>query len=555
MRPTHQVTVLLVFAAALAASAPAQTPSGASGPCRLASWGNLPHRNMAIEAHDLPAELTDANTLWTHEMRMNDLFSHPAVVDGKILVGMSGRLTLPGKDKDSTYEHAQVLCFELETGKLLWRLALGRSAYGVVGTFAIDQDRVYFIDQRRFICADLDGLADGNDGMTDEVRLAKRRKTHAHFDDVEPMALPESFGGDIIWVMNLEDLGVKTHDAGSGTPLVIGDHVWVTTSQDRGIRPATAQMKKPPAKPLKPQPDIRIPNIVVVDKISGKLVAVDEQPIPEVFHGQWSSLSSGMVAGRRVVFWGDGYGVLHAFAGDEFVDRPDGPKHLKQLWRIDANPREYRYDDEGNLIPYPTTMGGDDREHFIRIRHHGPSHLIATPVFHKGRVYAAIGRDRNYTNKEGGRGLGVGAITCVDPAVADDPTKAAIVWRNTDVGRTHTTPSIADGRLYVAGTDGYLYCLDISDGKTIYKHDLELGVFDRSHMLADGKIYVANRRGDMMVFAAEGEKPELLYKTRMVPPPATPMACGNRLILANTRGVTVYVKGAGAGKTVSAPRD
>jgi outer membrane protein assembly factor BamB len=245
------------------------------------------------------------------------------------------------------------------------------------------------------------------------------------------------------------------------------------------------------------------------------------------------------------VFWGDGYGVVHAFEMPASTEVADGKvPRLIEAWRCDANPHHYRYDANGQLRQYPWTMGGRE---LAEIRAGGPGHIISTPVFHEGRLYVAIGRDRNYCLKERGRGLGSGAVTCIDPTGSGDVTDSHIVWRNTDAGRFHGTPSIVNGRMYLASTDGHLYCFDVADGRVLETYDLESGVFDRSQMLSDGKIYVASHRGEMFVFEA-GERLKLLSRKRHKEHFATPTPCGRMLILPSDRAIRAYARPAEEGR-------
>ncbi len=515
-----------------------------SGGGRVVAWGNEAGRNMVLPGRDLPVELDETTVLWSHELPRGRVhaFGQPAVAGDRVLVGVGAPLTLPAVDgNETTYRHAQLLCLDRRSGKLIWRLPLGHTAYGVCSTVAIEGDRAYVIDGNvRLICCDLAGMANGNDGRTDEFALMAAR---VHPRDVAPAKLPDGPLGDVIWSVDFGEMGVRRHDAGSGTPLVIGETVWVTTSHARGVRPPSAQ-KKTPDHDVGGTSRKRTPNVVVVRKATGEIVALDDQLIPEVYHGQWSSLSSGVVDGRRLVFWGDGYGVVHAFEMPASTEPAGGDvPRLVEAWRCDANPRTYRYDANGQLRTYPWTMGGEE---LAEIRAGGPGHIISTPVFHEGRLYVAIGRDRNYCLKKRGRALGQGAVTCIDPSGSGDVTDSHIVWRNTDVGRFHATPSIAGGRMYLASTDGHLYSLDVADGRTAWAFDLGSGVCDRSQLLADGKIYVANDRGEVFVFAA-GAEAKLLSRTRGKEHFATPTPVGRLLILPGDRAIRAYATGATEG--------
>ena len=504
------------------------------------SWGNIKGRNMVLPAENLPADLTDANTLWHHETRLHHQYGQPAIVGDRVLVGAVGKVTMPAEDGgETTWRHGQVLCLDLGSGELVWRLTLGFRPYGVVATYAVEGDRIYFVHGKNLFCADLNGMADGNDGVQNELKIANETRKREMFPGY---ALPEGPNGDVLWRVDFEPLGVDLHDAASGTPLILGDVVWVTTSHSLGMRSSTAQRKGPEDTWdwYGGKPGV---NLVAVDKMTGDLLAIGKQAIPEVFHSQWSSVAAGEVNGRPLVFWGDGYGFVHAFAVPEAAAEGEPPK-LDEVWRLDANPHRYRYKPDGSERPYPFTMRRRTPDWEQR-RLEGPGHIISTPVFHDGRLYVAIGRDIQYTRKVRGRGLGWGAVTCIDPAGSGDITATNILWRQTDIGRTQATPSILDGLMYIASLDGYLYCLDIGDGTVVWKHDLGHAVGERSQLVADGKIYVATDRGEMFVFRT-GREPELLSETRLRGAPSTPVAVDNLLIVGNERGVKAYRKGAGA---------
>ena len=387
------------------------------------------------------------------------------------------------------------------------------------------------------------GMADGNQGLTNEIEHASAARTHAHFDEKAPTHIPENMAwGDILWVLEMKDFGVHTHDAGSGTPLIIGNHVWVTTSHSQGLRPAHAQIKDPEEyaqaleRGLNENP---VPNIVVADKMNGRLLAWDRTKPLEVYHGQWGSLAAGDVDGETQVFWGDGYGFMHGFAIPEIPEGYTGePLDLERLWWADGNPHHYRYADDGTELEYPHTHWKSPDQ--VR-RKTGPSHFIGSPTFHNGKVYAGIGRDLIYNFKQRGLGLGGGAVTCFDPTGRGNVTDTHIVWQNTDVGRTHSTPSIKDGLLYIGSLDGHLHVLDAEDGSKIGNVDLHHAILERSQMVTDGKIYVGTH-GGLMFTLSEGPEPEILWKGRFKSDLTTVTPVGDILLMGSHRELFAFRK-------------
>ena len=119
------------------------------------------------------------------------------------------------------------------------------------------------------------------------------------------------------------------------------------------------------------------------------------------------------MGGRKLVFLGGGDGACYAFealAGVPAANKTGTvpvlfePAILKTAWRADCNPPEYR--DFGGMDLFKHyTLGDRRRKDSINRLDNGlfvgMSEIIATPVFHQGRVYVAIGRD-----PEHGRGRG-----------------------------------------------------------------------------------------------------------------------------------------------------
>ena len=134
----------------------------------------------------------------------------------------------------------------------------------------------------------------------------------------------EAAGGQsrVVWSFDMWDrLGVFPCDAANGSPLIDGDLLYVPTSN--GVDRNT--FRDPAREKNRPVPAPHAPNLIVLDKRNGRLVASDDTHIAEhMLHGQWSSPSLGMVQGRKLVFFGGGDGRCYAFEALASVpDRPD----------------------------------------------------------------------------------------------------------------------------------------------------------------------------------------------------------------------------------------
>jgi len=165
----------------------------------------------------------------------------------------------------------------------------------------------------------------------------------------------------------------------------------------------------------------------------------------------------------------------------------------------------------------------------------GPSQIIATPVFHQGRVYVTIGQDPAH-------GRGRGMLHCIDATKTGDITQTGRLWANDDVERSLASAVIADGLLYVVDLAGRLQCLDPDTGKRIWLHELKAETW-ATPLVADGKVFVGTK-SHFHVLAA-GRKAKELAKIRLgAPSYATPVAVNGTLFVASQNYLWAVQKGA-----------
>src|SRR5262245_21165378 len=260
------------------------------------------------------------------------------------------------------------------------------------------------------------GLADGNGGpFKDEGQyIAGPGNTPVDL-------LPAD--ADILWVFDMRDeLGVFPNMMTSSSVLVVGDRLYATTSN--GCDWTGVHIPAPNA-----------PALVCLDKQSGKLLGEERSGISlRTLKCNWSSPAYGAVNGRGVIIFGGDDGFCYAF------DAVSVDGVLKELWRCDCNPPEYRAE--------------------TKRANKGVSGILATPVFHDWRVYVSIGQDPD-------AGDGAGALACIDASTG------AVVWMNKQIGRSISTVAVSDGLLYAAELGGKVYCLDARSGEQVWKHDAE----------------------------------------------------------------------------------
>lgn len=478
-------------------------------------WGGSDGKNMVADERGLPAAFTPGekspqggsidpattkNVAWATRVGMNTL-STPAIVGGRAFLGTCD-------EKEGYFR-----CFDLSNGKLVWEyfaphrdypkhidgdwpFNMGRFApsLGICSSPAVDEGRVFFVNHRcEVICADVRG---------DGAGKAK-----------------------VLWTYDFwKELGVRPSDAANGSPQVDGDFLYVPTSNgvDREVRVPYADDRKTPA------PDA--PNMIVLDKRTGRLLATDDvkQIGPAMLHGQWSSTSIGTVNGRKLVFLGGGDGKCYAF---ETLDKmPSQPVKLKTAWEFDCDPPEYK-SFGGMTWAVHYSLGDKRLKTSINKVNDGTfvgmSEIIATPVFYKNRVYVAIGRDPEH-------GRGRGALWCIDAAGSGDITKSGRVWSYQGLDRTLSTVSIADGLLFVADVAGRVHCLDADTGKCHWVHETNAETWS-STLVADGKVYLGTKK-NLVVLAADRSAPKELARINLGSPMwAAPVAVDGTLYITSTR--------------------
>jgi outer membrane protein assembly factor BamB len=133
----------------------------------------------------------------------------------------------------------------------------------------------------------------------------------------------------------------------------------------------------------------------------------------------------------------------------------------------------------------------------------GSSKITApTPVFSEDLFVVVSGRGPErpiFVVRPNARG---------DLTLADGKKSSeAIVWSLTGRGSYMPTPLAYNGTLYVLGNNGLFDAYNLKTGAEIYRQRLpQVGSgFSASPVAADGKIYLSNEDGEMLVIAA-GEK-------------------------------------------------
>ena len=449
-------------------------------------WGgNDPGRNMYSSAKGLPSKFdpgkvksgtediditTTKNIKWVAKLGSQS-YGNVTIAGGKIFVGTNNETPRDPQHQD---DRSILMVFDEKTGAFLWQLVVPKLLSGVVNDWkglgllsspTVEGDRVYVVTSRcEVMCLDVNGMANGNQGpYTNEAQYV--------VGPGKPKAKIGPRDADIIWVYDMMDeLGAFPHNASNCSLLIVDDLVYACTSNGQDWSHSSI-------------PAPYCPSFIALDKKKGELAGEDDASIgPRILHGQWSSPSTGKVNSRQLVFFGGGDGILYAF--DAKPAKQGDTNFLKKVWWADCNPPEYKTKD-GKPIKYPAADG--------------PSEINSTPVFWKNRVYVATGQDPEH-------GEGVGHLVCLDATKTGDITKTGVIWDYKDIHRSISTVAISpDGLLFIGDFSGFFYCLDADTGKVYWTYDMKAHMWG-SPLVADGKVYVGDEDGDLVVFAASKEK-------------------------------------------------
>ncbi len=259
--------------------------------------------------------------------------------------------------------------------------------------------------------------------------------------------------GDVVWTYDMiGELDVFPHNMTSSAVAVWGDLVIANTSNGQDEE---AHLPSPHA-----------PDLIAVNKHTGELVWQAEPLGERILHGQWSSPAVAEIDGVAQVVIGQGDGWVRGY------DAADG----SMLWEFDTNPPD---------AEWPRTR----------------NNIIATPVIWEDKVFVANGQDPE-------NGEGRGRLHAIDATQRGDITESGLVWRTEEIRRSLSTVAIHDGLLYIADFSGFFRCIDVATGEEVWVYDTFAAVWG-SPLVADGKVYLGDEDGDIIVLRAGREMEEL----------------------------------------------
>jgi outer membrane protein assembly factor BamB len=441
------------------------------------------------------------NVRWVAELG-SQCYGNPVVANGQVYVGTNNghgyveRYPAYTTGQTAPVDLGVLLCLDEQTGEFLWQYSSLKLPGGLIhdwpdtglcSTPLVDGNRLWLVTNRcELVCLDTEGFRDGeNDGPYEE-------EPNRNHDEA-----------DVVWKLDMMgSLGVFPHNMSTCSPLVVGDRLFVCTSN--AVDETHVNIPAPDA-----------PSFICMDRRTGEVLWTDNSPGPHILHGQWASPSSGVLGGRPQVLFPGGDGWLYSFTPEG-----DGAGGAKLLWKFDANPKTSLY----------RMRGGSDR-----------NTLVAFACIYDGLVYLTVGDDPEH-------GEGPGHLWCIDPGYRFDGSDvspelaldaegkplprrrvqavdtnageqavpnpdSAVVWHYTqsDVNgngkieyeeefhRSIGIPAIVDDILYVTDFSGVLHCLDAKAGKLFWSHDMFSQCWG-SALVADSKVYVGNEQGDLLIF-------------------------------------------------------
>ena len=264
---------------------------------------------------------------------------------------------------------------------------------------------------------------------------------------------------DVIWSFDMmEQVGSYPHNMSNSSPVIWNDRLFVSTSNGQDESHVHIPSPKAPA-------------IIALGKANGDLLWEDNSVLDKILHGQWSTPSVGTIGGVAQVVSAQGDGWVRGY------EAATG----KKLWEFDTNPKD---------SVWPRTR----------------NEVIATPVIYKDRVYIANGQDPEH-------GEGVGHFYAIDATKRGDITTTGKIWQYDKIRRSISTAAIVDDLVYVADFSGFLHCLDANTGQVYWTHDVLAAVW-ASPFAADGKVYLADEDGDVVVLA-QGKTKKVLAEMNM----------------------------------------
>jgi outer membrane protein assembly factor BamB len=436
----------LVFVAVVAAAVVQLTASDpANGNWPM--WGGTPDRNQVSNMKNVPTE-------WDVKTKKNikwvaelgsQSYGNPVVAGGMVFVGTNNELL---RDPKQGGDRGVLMAFRESDGQFLWQHTHPKLEAGRANDWpfqGVASSPLVEGEHLYYV---------SNRGVVHALDIQGFRDNNENDGPFKDEKLTGQNDADIIWTFDMiEEVGSYPHNLSNSSPVISGDLIFLSTSN--GQDESHVHIPSP-----------RAPSIIALNKSTGKLVWEDNSVEDRILHGQWSTPAVGTIGGVLQVVSAQGDGWVRGYEAQSG----------KKLWEFDTNPKD---------SVWPRTR----------------NELIATPVVYQDVVYIANGQDPEH-------GEGVGHMYAIDGTKRGDITKTGQIWHFDKIRRSISTAAIADGLVYISDFSGYLHCLDAKTGQEYWQHDLLAAVWG-SPFLIDGKVYLGDEDGDIVVMAHGKEKKQL----------------------------------------------
>ncbi len=414
-------------------------------------WGGTPDRNMVSNMTGLPAEWdVKAGTNIRWVVDLGSQSYGNPVVANGMVFVGTNNELL--RDPEQTGDRGVLMAFRESDGEFLWQQAHRKLESGRANDWPFQGIASSpLVEDGRLYYVSNRGVV-----LCLDVQGFRDNENDGPFTDEE---LTSQFDADVIWAFDMmEEVGAYPHNLSNSSPVLWGDLIYVSTSNGQDESHVNI-------------PSPRAPAIIAINKVTGELVWEDNSVEDRILHGQWSTPTVGMIGGVLQVVSAQGDGWVRGYEAET------GNK----LWEFDSNPED---------SVWPRTR----------------NELISTPVIFEDRVYIANGQDPEH-------GEGVGHLYALDATLRGDITETGAIWHFEQIRRSISTVAIADGLLYIADFSGYFHCLDAETGELYWTHDLFAAVWG-SPLVADGRVYLGDEDGDVVVMA-HSKEPQVLAEMNM----------------------------------------
>lgn len=406
-------------------------------------WGGSPDRNMVSNAKGLPST-------WDVNKKTN--IKWVATIGSQSYGNpvVAGGYVVLGTNNEALLDPKQggdrgvLMAFRESDGEFMWQITHDKLAAGRVNDWPFQ------------------GIASSPLIEGDRVYYVSNRAELVcadlkgfHDDENDGPVTDEKFtgkrDGDIVWKYDMiEEVGTHPHNLANSSPVMYGDLIMISTSNGQDESHVNI-------------PSPRSPSMIAVNKKTGELVWEVNNVKDNILHGQWSSSAVGKVGDVVQVVIGEGDGWVRAYEVETG----------KKLWEFDTNPKD---------SVWPKTR----------------NEIISTPIIYDNKVYIANGQDPEH-------GEGVGHLYCIDATKRGDLTTAGVVWHFDKIRRSISTGALHQGLLYYPDFSGFLHCIDAKTGKELWQHDMFAAIWG-SPLVADGKVYLGDEDGDVVILEAGPEK-------------------------------------------------